>query len=109
MKEGMTAPTYVWVPSIGVSGMTFYTGDRFSGWKGDILVGGMRGQRLMRLRLKDRKVIAEEVLIQDMGRMRDVQQGPDGSIYVAIDAVVRGKDGEPTPICGWCRSSAGSC
>ena len=98
MKEGMTPPAYIWVPSIGVSGMIFYTGDRFSGWKGDILVGGMRGQRLMRLRLKDRKVVGEEVLIQDMGRMRDVQQGPDGSIYVAIDAVVRGKDGEPTPI-----------
>ena len=98
MKEGMTPPSYVWVPSIGVSGMVFYTGDRFSGWKGDVLVGGMRGQRLMRLRLKDRKVVGEEVLIQDMGRMRDVQQGPDGYIYVAVDAVVRGKDGEPTPI-----------
>jgi glucose/arabinose dehydrogenase len=98
MKEGMTPPAYVWVPSIGVSGMIFYTGDRFSGWKGDILVGGMRGERLMRLRLKDRKVVGEEVLIQNMGRMRDVQQGPDGSIYVAIDAVVRGKDGDPTPI-----------
>jgi glucose/arabinose dehydrogenase len=98
MKEGMTPPAYVWVPSIGVSGMIFYTGDRFSGWKGDMLVGGMRGERLMRLRLKDRKVVGEEVLLQDLGRMRDVQQGPDGSIYVAIDAVVRGKDGDPTPI-----------
>jgi glucose/arabinose dehydrogenase len=98
MKEGMTAPAYVWVPSIGVSGMIFYTGDRFSGWKGDMLVGGMRGQRLMRLRLKDRKVVGEEVLIQDMGRIRDVHQGPDGAIYVAIDAQVRGIDGEPTPV-----------
>jgi glucose/arabinose dehydrogenase len=98
MKEGMTAPAYVWVPSIGVSGMVFYTGDRFSGWKGDMLVGGMRGQRLMRLRLKDRKVVEDEVLIHDMGRIRDVQAGPDGAIYVAIDAQVRGADGEPTPI-----------
>ena len=81
-----------------MSGLIFYTGDRFSGWKGDILVGGMSGQRLMRLRLDGRKVVAEEVLIQDMGRMRDVQQGPDGSVYVAIDANVRGNDGEPTPI-----------
>jgi glucose/arabinose dehydrogenase len=78
--------------------MIFYTGDRFSGWKGDVLVGGMRGERLMRLRLKDRKVVADEVLIQGMGRMREVQQGPDGFIYVAIDATVRGSDGGPTPI-----------
>jgi aldose sugar dehydrogenase len=98
LKDGMTPPAYVWVPSIGVSGMIFYTGDRFSGWKGDILVGGMRGQQLMRLRLKGHKVVADEVLIQGMGRMRDVQQGPDGHVYVAIDANVRGKDGEPTPI-----------
>ena len=91
-------PAYVWVPSIGVSGMIFYTGDRFSGWKGDMLVGGMSGQRLMRLRLKGRKVVGEEALIRDMGRMRDVQQGPDGYIYVAIDANVRGADGDPTPI-----------
>jgi glucose/arabinose dehydrogenase len=98
LKDGMTPPVYVWVPSIGVSGMIFYTGNRFSGWKGDMLVGGMSGQRLMRLRLNGQKVVADEVLLQGMGRMRDVQQGPDGSIYVAIDANVRGVDGEPTPI-----------
>jgi glucose/arabinose dehydrogenase len=98
LKDGMTPPAYVWVPSIGVSGMIFYTGNRFSGWTGDMLVGGMSGQRLMRLRLNGRKVVADEVLLQGMGRMRDVQQGPDGSIYVAIDANVRGVDGEPTPI-----------
>ncbi|MEZ5416100.1 MAG: PQQ-dependent sugar dehydrogenase [Vicinamibacterales bacterium] len=93
-KEGITSPTHVWVPSIGVSGMVFYTGDQFPGWKGDMLVGGMSGQRLVRLRLKDRRVVADEILVQGLGRMRDVQQGPDGSIYVAIDANVRGVDGE---------------
>lgn len=97
-KDGMTAPAHVWVPSIGVSGMIFYTGDRFSGWKGDMLVGGMSGQRLVRLRLDGQKVTSSEVLLRDMGRMRDVQQGPDGHIYVAIDANVRGVDGAPTPI-----------
>lgn len=97
-KEGITSPTHVWVPSIGVSGMIFYTGDQFPGWKGDMLVGGMSGQRLVRLRLKDRRVVADEVLVQGLGRMRDVQQGPDGSIYVAIDANVRGVDGEATPL-----------
>lgn len=97
-KEGFTPPAYVWVPSIGVSGMIFYTGDRFSGWKGDMLVGGMSGQRLMRLRLDGRRVVADEILIQGMGRMRDVQQGPDGAIYVMVDANVRGVDGEATPV-----------
>ena len=97
-KEGFTPPAYVWVPSIGVSGMIFYTGDRFSGWKGDMLVGGMSGQRLMRLRLEGRRVVADEMLMQGMGRMRDVQQGPDGAVYVMIDANVRGVDGEATPV-----------
>ncbi len=97
-KAGFTPPAHVWVPSIGVSGMIFYTGDRFSGWKGDMLVGGMSGQRLVRLTLQGHQVVADEVLIQGMGRMRDVQQGPDGAIYVALDANVRGEDGEATPV-----------
>lgn len=97
-KEGFTPPAYVWVPSIGVSGMIFYGGDRFSGWKGDMLVGGMSGQRLMRLRLKGRMVVADEILLQGLGRMREVQQGPDGAVYVMIDAAVRGVDGEATPV-----------
>ena len=97
-KQGFTPPAYVWVPSIGVSGLIFYTGDRFSGWKGDMLVGGMSGQRLMRLRLEGRAVVADEILLQGLGRIRDVQQGPDGAVYVMIDANVRGVDGEATPV-----------
>jgi aldose sugar dehydrogenase len=97
-KEGFTPPAHVWVPSIGVSGLIFYTGDAFPNWKGDMLVGGMSGQRLVRLRLNGRRVVADEILLQNMGRMRDVQQGPDGAIYVAIDANVRGTDGAPTPV-----------
>lgn len=97
-KDGITPPAHVWVPSIGVSGMIFYTGDRFSGWRGDMLVGGMSGQRLVRMRMSGTRVLAEEILIQGMGRMRDVQQGPDGAIYVSIDANVRGVDGEATPV-----------
>jgi len=98
LREGMEPPRHVWVPSIGVSGMLFYTGDRFAGWKGDMIVGGMSGQRLVRLRLHGQRVESEETLLQGMGRMRDVQQGPDGLIYVAIDGNARGFDGAPTPI-----------
>jgi glucose/arabinose dehydrogenase len=98
LKEGMEPPVHVWVPSIGVSGMLFYTGDRFRGWKGDMIVAGLSGQRLMRLRLDGRRVVSEETLIRGMGRLRDVQQGPDGLIYVAVDGDARGFDGAPTPI-----------
>lgn len=97
-KQGMTPPAHVWVPSIGVSGLIFYTGAAFPEWRNDILAGGMSGQRLVRVRLDGRRVVSEEVLLRGMGRMRDVQQGPDGAIYVAIDADVRGKDGGATPI-----------
>jgi glucose/arabinose dehydrogenase len=97
-REGMEQPTHIWVPSIGVSGMLFYTGDRFPEWQGDMLVGGLRGQRLVRLRLDGREVVEEETLIRGLGRYRDIRQGPDGLIYVAVDGDARGFDGAPTPI-----------
>lgn len=98
LKEGMEPPRHVWVPSIGVSGMLFYTADRFANWKGDMIVAGLSGQRLMRLRLDGQKVVSEETLLQGIGRLRDVQQGPDGLVYVAVDGNARGFDGAPTPI-----------
>lgn len=97
-QDGMDEPAHIWVPSIGVSGMVFYTGDAFPEWKGDMLVGGMSGERLVRLRLNGREIVREEVLLQDMGRIREVQQGPDGSIYLAIDGGTRWEDGPPTRI-----------
>jgi glucose/arabinose dehydrogenase len=98
LKEGIEPPRHVWVPSIGVTGMLFYTADRFAGWKGDMIVASLSGQRLGRLRLDGQKVMAEETLISGMGRLRDVQQSPDGLIYVAVDGDARGFDGAPTPI-----------
>jgi glucose/arabinose dehydrogenase len=97
-KEGIEPPRHIWVPSIGVSGMIFYTGDRFPRWQGDMLVGGMSGQRLVRLRFVGQQVVEDETLIRGIGRIRDVQQGPDGLLYLAIDANVRGTDGPPTQI-----------
>lgn len=98
LQEGIEPPRHVWVPSIGVTGMLFYTGDRFADWKGDMLVAGLSGQRLVRLRLDGQKVVAEETLLSGIGRLRDVQQGPDGIVYVAVDGDARGFDGAPTPI-----------
>lgn len=97
-REGMEQPVHVWVPSIGVSGMLFYTGDRFPEWRNDMIVASLGGQRLIRLELDGRNVVREEILLQGRGRLRDVRQGPDGLIYVAVDGDARGFDGDPTPI-----------
>ncbi|MGI9629200.1 MAG: PQQ-dependent sugar dehydrogenase [Longimicrobiales bacterium] len=97
-QDGMADPTHVWVPSIGASGMLFYSGQAFPNWQGDMLVGGLSGQRLLRLTLDGQSVVGEETLIHDMGRIRDIQQGPDGSIYLAIDGSTRDVDGPATEI-----------
>jgi glucose/arabinose dehydrogenase len=96
--DGVEPPVHVWVPSIGVSGMLFYTGQAFPEWQGDMLVGGLSGRRLVRLRLDGDEVVREETLLQDVGRIRDIRQGPNGFIYVALDGGARWVDGPPTTI-----------
>jgi len=93
-REGMEQPVSVWVPSIGISGLLVYTGDRFPQWRGNIFVGGMAAQQLSRLTLDGQRVANQEVLVQRMGRVRDVRQGPDGYIYLVTDD----RDGKPTPV-----------
>lgn len=93
-RQGMEQPTRIWVPSIGISGVMFYTGDRFPQWKGNLFIGGMGGQQLSRLTLVGQRVTNEEQLAQQMGRIRDVRQGPDGLIYLVTDD----RDGKPTPV-----------
>jgi len=85
---------HVWVPSIATSGLLLYTGDAFPEWKGNLFVGGMAGEQLARLTLDGPRVGSEETLLQRVGRIRDVRQGPDGFIYVAVDH----RRGERTPI-----------
>ena len=85
-KAGMAQPIYYWVPSIAPSGMAFYTGDRFPRWRGDLFVGALRDQMLVRLRLDGEKVLAEERILKgSLGRIRDVRNGPDGLIYLLTD------------------------
>jgi glucose/arabinose dehydrogenase len=85
-KEGMAQPLYFWVPSIAPSGMAFYTGDKFPKWQGDLFVGALRSQMLVRLRLDGEKVVKEERLLQGvLGRIRDVRMGPDGFLYLTTD------------------------
>ena len=83
--EGMEPPVYFWVPSIATSGMLIYTGDRFPAWHGNFFVGGLSGQQLARLTLDGQEIKQEETLHSGRGRIRDVRQGPDGYIYLAID------------------------
>ena len=93
-RQGMEQPVHVWVPSIGISGMMIYTGDKFPQWRGNLFVGGMVGQQLARLTLQGQRVTSEETLAQQQGRIRDVRQGLDGFIYLVTDD----RDGKPTPI-----------
>jgi len=83
--KGVEEPIYYWVPSIAPSGMTFYTGDQFPDWKGNLFVGAMAGQHLVRLVLNDNRVVAEEKLLLDRKqRIREVRQGPDGNLYIFL-------------------------
>jgi glucose/arabinose dehydrogenase len=83
--DGMEQPIHYWVPSIAPSGMAFVTSDNYPGWKGSLLVGSLSFQYLERLELDGTTVTKREKLLGDMGRVRDVAQGPDGLIYVAIE------------------------
>jgi glucose/arabinose dehydrogenase len=85
-KAGMEQPLHHWDPSIAPSGMAFYTGDLFPEWKGDVFVGALKTEVLVRVDLDGDKVISEENLLTDLGaRIRDVRQGPDGALYVLTD------------------------
>jgi glucose/arabinose dehydrogenase len=82
----MEQPVYYWDPVIAPSGMIFYTGSLFPQWKGSLFIGGLASTNLVRLTLKDDKVTGEERLLKDLKeRIRDVEQGPDGAIYLLTD------------------------
>lgn len=83
---GLEQPVQYWVPSIAPSGLAFYTGEAFPGWQGNLFVGALVGQHLRRLVIEGRRVVHQEVLLQDsIGRIRDVRQGPDGLLYLLTD------------------------
>lgn len=84
-KEGMEQPLFYWVPSIAPSGMAFVTSDIYPEWKGNVLVGSLKFAYLERLELKNNKVIKREKLLNGVGRIRNVIQGSDGYIYVAVE------------------------
>lgn len=90
-KEGMEQPLVQWTPSIAACGLTCYTGDKFPGWKYDFFAGGLRGE-LHRIRVQNGKIVADEILLSGLGRIRDVRTGPDGFLYIVLnqpDRIVR--------------------
>ena len=84
-KEGMEQPIHYWTPSIAPSGMAFISSDNYGNWKNDLLVGSLKFSYLNHCTLKDGKVVKEERLLDGLGRVRSVEQGPDGYIYVGIE------------------------
>ena len=100
-KNGMEQPVHYWVPSIAPSGMTFYSGPDFPGWRGSLFLGSLKFQELVRLELDQGQVVAEERLLSaEFGRIRDVRQARRRSIFV--DGCGRGA----TIKTGACRVSA---
>jgi aldose sugar dehydrogenase len=97
-KEGMEEPFLVWVPSIGTSGLIIYTGDAFPFWKGQFFAGGLAGLRLDRIGISEKGLLGRDT-IHLQHRVRDVRQGPDGFIYIAVDSnpggVLRLEPGKP--------------
>jgi glucose/arabinose dehydrogenase len=85
-RVGIEKPVHYWVPSIGTSGLTFYTGDRFPKWRGHLFAGGLYGM-VERLQLDGDEVVHKERLLEQLNqRIRDVRTGPDGLLYVLTDS-----------------------
>jgi len=82
---GITPPVYTWTPSIGVAGMAFITSDKFKDWKGNLLAGGLASRKLYRCVISNNKITAEHIVPEIDGRVRNVIQAPDGSIYVSVE------------------------
>ncbi len=82
---GMADPVRVWTPVISPSGIAFYTGDAFPGWRGNLFVAALNRSALVRLTLEGERVTGEERLLAGMARFRDVVVGPDGLLYLLTD------------------------
>lgn len=84
---GIEPPIHYWTPSIAPSGMAFISSNNYPSWKGNLLVGSLKFQYVSRCVLKDNKVISEEKLLEGLGRVRSIEQGPDGYMYVGIENI----------------------
>jgi glucose/arabinose dehydrogenase len=92
-QAGMEQPVYFWTPDIAPAGISFYTGRLFPAWQGDLFVSALAAKYLVRLVLNRERVVAEEHLLTELNtRIRDVQEGPDGALYVLTDRAAAAGD-----------------
>jgi glucose/arabinose dehydrogenase len=84
-QEGMEQPIFYYLPSTGTCGLTLVTSDRYPKWKGDLLAGSLRFQYVSRLKMENNQVVGEERLLDNIGRLRTVNEGPDGYIYISVE------------------------
>jgi len=92
-EAGMDDPIAYYTPTIAPSGISFYSANRYPGWKNNLFVAALAGQELLRIEVKDRKIVAQEPLFQKFGRVRDVTTGPDGLLYVLLQNPTGGGTG----------------
>jgi len=91
-REGMEQPNFYWKPSIAVCGLDFYHGDLFPKWNNKLMVGALKYEEVKLLHIEGDRVVHEQTIVKNLGRVRDVQTGPDGAVYVVLnnpDKVIR--------------------
>ena len=87
VAPGLEQPIIFWVPSIAPSGLAIYHGGEFANWRGDLFAGALAGQQLRRLVVRDGLIVNQEILLkEEIGRIRDVREGPDGNVWILTDA-----------------------
>jgi glucose/arabinose dehydrogenase len=94
-RPDIEMPLFVWNPSVNPTNILFYTGDRFPGWKGSLIVSGLGSKQLQRLTLNRQGLIIgrPETMLLELGvRYRDIRQGPDGALYVLTEGRVSGNE-----------------
>jgi glucose/arabinose dehydrogenase len=84
-RAGMEQPEWYWDPSIAPSGMAFVTGDNYPGWEGDLLSGSLKFDYIVRCKMDGNTITGEEIVFEDIGRVRSIEMGPDGYIYVGTE------------------------
>ncbi len=84
-KPGMEQPVIFWVPSIAPCGMTFVTGNKYPGWEGDLLIGSLKFNYIVHCKIEGDKIVLQEKIASGIGRVRNVEQSPDGDIYVGVE------------------------
>ena len=84
-SSGISKPTYSWIPSIGTCGIAFINGNYYRSWSGSLIVAGLASQKLHRCIVENNTIKSEEIILKDLGRVRNVIQGIDGALYVSVE------------------------